>query len=400
MNYMVQTPVVAAGDLPPVIVFGTDAWSEVWQTRQQIVSRLVRRGWPTVYSCGAFYTWDRFRLDWSAASWRDRVEILDGVTVYWPGRWQMRWPKLPIWDRTVLGAHADKLKQLVGWSETTERIAYLFHPQFVPYLAHLGDCRVVYHTDDAFSALPNWSAEHARLQDELIERADLIVATSLGMAEALPARAAAAARLLPNGADTRAFGRGAEAPCPDDLAAIPRPRIGYNGGINQKVDLELVAEVARRRPDWHWVLIGRVHTNLPPATAAAYQVCQQRPNVHFLGIRPYSTMPGYVANMDVNALCYRADPGEWWNVGYPLKLHEYLAAGRPVVGAGIDVVQAFDAVVAIADDADGWIAAIGDALATDGVADPEARRRVARQNDWELRVDDLEAWLKPLASSN
>ncbi len=395
MNYLAREHLAAAGILPPVIVFGSDAWNDAWQTRQQIVSRLVQRNWPTVYSCGAFHTWDRFRPDWSAATWRGAVELRDGVKVYRPGRWQMRWPKLSAWDDAVVAAHAASLTRLVGWSAATTRIAYLFHPRFLPYLAHLGDCRVVYHCDDAFAAMPNWTAVHARQQEALIDRADLIIASSPGMAKALPGRGAAVARLLANGADTEAYIAAEHAPCPPDLAAIPRPRIGYSGGINQKVDLELVATVARRRPDWHWVLVGRVLANSGP-TGDAVQACRQLPNVHFLGVRPYDAMPPYVAHMDVNALCYRSDPGGWWFAGYPLKLHEYLAAGRPVVGAGIEVVAAFDAVIAIADGAEQWIAAIDDALRTGGVASPEARRRVARQNDWELRLDDLEAWLKAL----
>src|SRR3546814_4923346 len=78
------------------------------------------------------------------------------------------------------------------------------------------------------------------------------------MSRKLPGIDPGGARILPHGVDFEEVSAGAAAPCPDDLAAIPHPRIGYTGRLNMKIDLAGVAEVAERRPDWNWVFIGAV----------------------------------------------------------------------------------------------------------------------------------------------
>ena len=117
---------------------------------------------------------------------------------------------------------------------------------------------------------------------------------------------------------------------PADLAAIPRPRIGFIGLIRSWVDLELIAAVARRRSSWQFVMIGDSTEDLAP--------CRDLPNVHFLGNRPYGTLPAYCCGLDAAIIPFRLN--DLTRAVNPIKLREYLSAGLPVVSTPLPEVQA------------------------------------------------------------
>ena len=120
----------------------------------------------------------------------------------------------------------------------------------------------------------------------------------------------------------------ADAPEPADLARDPHPRIGYVGRSSRRWIGSTLTGIARRRPDWSIVLVGPVgHMGMRAAHKAALLAL---PNVHYLGNRAVREMPAYMRHMDVCLLCYALT--DYTRYIFPLKLHEYLAAGRPVVG--------------------------------------------------------------------
>jgi lipopolysaccharide exporter len=390
---------------PALIVFGANAWDEYWQTRQHIMARLGQRGWPVLYSTGAFHTSDRHNPAWRGSQWFSQHEDIDGVLVNRPSHWQLRSSRMKLWDRAMTRRHARSLIQALPPSSVADAIVYVFHPGFWPYLEHFGACRLVYHADDAFSLMSHWTPELHKMQAELVAKADLVVTSSPGVARLLPGCGPSKARQLPNGADAAAYMKAAQAPCPPDLAAIPHPRIGYTGRVNLKVDLNLVAQIAQRRPQWHWIFVGPVligdDEDFPAVqdAEASLRACRKLRNVHFLGAKPYHLLPAYVNHMDVNTMCYRCTPGGWWTAIYPLKLHEYLATGKPIVGADLEVLRAFSSVVAITAGIDGWINAIECALNKGGVGNMTERQAVAMQNTWDHRVDRLEGWLREVMES-
>jgi glycosyltransferase involved in cell wall biosynthesis len=168
--------------------------------------------------------------------------------------------------------------------------------------------------------------------------------------------------------------------------------------LHQHVDYAMLAEVALRCPGWHFVLVGDPSPHVDPRAEADKALCRQRPNIHFLGGRPVTQVPAYVGAMDVNIMCYALDDGEWIRAISPLKLHEYLAAGRPVISADVPSVRPFDHVVRIAHGTDDWEQAIQDALQGRAVGDTPTRRAVAADNSWDDRVAKLESWLAALVS--
>ncbi|NGZ06459.1 MAG: glycosyltransferase family 1 protein [Magnetococcales bacterium] len=390
---------------PQILAFAPHPWDNHWLSRQQLLSRLAQRGWPVIYSHGPMHWWSRHTESWQRAPWLGRLETREsGVRVDRPGRWPCLWDRSSFWNQRVLAMHAARLLRSSQTPGTT--VAMLFHPQFEPLLEWLRPDWVVYHVYDVYRLMDHWSPAKSAMEERLVTRADLITASSPGMARHLPAGGHLKARLLPNGADAHRFANADHAPCPQDLAAIPTPRIGYVGNINPKIDLDMVTMIAIRHPEWHWVFMGPIYMNgtqdRERLARQAWERLLHLPNIHFLGLKGRDEIPAYVVHMDVNVICYKiarieqGAPDDWVVHGYPTKLHEYLATGRPVVAAPQEALREFADVMQIASDTDAWENALKQAIAGHGVGTPATRRARALENSWDRRVDQLENWLQTL----
>jgi len=157
------------------------------------------------------------------------------------------------------------------------------------------------------------------------------------------------------------------------------------GGINAKVDLALLAEVAARRPDWRIELVGPLSYGLNEGELARLRAL---PNVHFAGAVPPEQVPAVMAGCDVGLIPYQMNE-QTYHVN-PLKVYEYLAAGKPVVGTPLPELAQFEPLVRLAGDVDGFVAAVEAALVEGD--DPEAiaaRLAVAAANTWDVRVERM-----------
>ncbi len=154
---------------------------------------------------------------------------------------------------------------------------------------------------------------------------------------------------------------------PAELAALPHPRIGFAGDL-RNVDVELIAELARMRPAWSIVLTGQ------PSSAL------DLPNVHLLGARDHDELPAFYAGIDVGMLPYRGHVN-------PLQLRECLAAGRAVVSTPMPETERYPGLCHIASDAQGFVAAIEQILATDSRAARLARSAAMSDETWTSRVE-------------
>src|SRR6185437_8948650 len=138
---------------------------------------------------------------------------------------------------------------------------------------------------------------------------------------------------------------------PVDQAPVPRPRFGFYGVVDERFDIFLLEEVARIKPQWHFIIIGPV-VKIDPATLP------QRENIHYLGSKQYSELPLYLANWDVAFLPFALN--ESTKYISPTKTPEYLAGGKQVISTSItDVVNPYGkmGLVKIADNAEEFIIA-------------------------------------------
>lgn len=383
----------------PIIAFAPHPWNEPqWMNRQQLLSRLGKRGWPIIYSDGALDVWQRQTTRWQQASWFGTIEQKDNVSIYHSGKILPRWQKSQFVDEFAIQQHILHLKRALNLgSKETSFITLTFHPLFWPYVETLNSKYVVFHIYDLFSKMHTWNSSLEAMYQNLLNRADLITASSEAMIHDLSEKQLNKVKILHNGVDIDIFNQTLSYTCPQDLAAIPHPRIINIGNINRKIDLPLIVEIAKQRPEWHWALVGNIMTSeleSDSETAPALQDSKNLPNIHFLGEKNRLEIPAYVQHVDINTICYRVKASDWVSAGYPLKLNEYLAMGKPVISSSIDAVKKqFSSVVDIASTPQEWIAAIEKALIQGGIGSHQSRIAMSKQNSWDNRVDNLESWL-------
>ncbi len=383
----------------PVIAFAPHPWDDgPWMNRQNLLSGLASKGWPVVYSHGPLDLWMRTGVVWNESKIFGRIEALDGVFVDRPGKWMPRWKTWPWWDNKAIAAHSRRLRSAINLKPGDDFFAFLFHPCFFPYIQSLKPKAVAFHVYDVYSKMDNWSDYDQYLLEQTVEAADLITAATIGMARSLPGSVADRVKILPNGVDLSLFDFAKPPVCPSDLDKIPHPRIGNTGTLNRKMDFQLIADIAAKRPEWQWVMVGPLPEDELLADNVAskgLEACRKMPNIHFLGSKRRQEIPAYIYHMDVNAICYRIKESKWVEAGYPVKLNEYLAVGKPIVAAAQEaVVQYFSDVVAIASSSEEWMEAIEYALTSGGVGVLDRRRAKARENTWSQRVNQLDIWLR------
>jgi hypothetical protein len=388
----------------PIVALSEHAWEPTMgSTVQLLLPRLAARGWKVVHSAGALSLWQRGRPEWSQAGLLGRFDTIGGVQVERAGKIYPRWERAPAWDSLVVRRHAAWLRSRVA-APDEPAVVIAYHPRFYPYVESLRarfPTRFVFHSIDNYLDQPGATDELKAMLGRCVAESDLLIANNPTGAARLPEPGPAKARLLPSGVDLQVARAGLGRPCPADLAAVPRPRIGYVGRLNPKIDFVAIAATAARHPDWHWVLIGEAIMNpansFYPAVADAWETCRRLPNVHFLGPKDFAAVPTYLEHMDVNTVCYRLDAGAWTVAAYPFKIHECLAVGRPVVCAAMPEVRRRHAdVIDFAESPDEWDTAIARALDTGGVGTPAQRQDVAAHNTSDQRADQFETWLREL----
>jgi glycosyltransferase involved in cell wall biosynthesis len=256
-------------------------------------------------------------------------------------------------------------------------LLYVCRPEFAYALDVMPEAPVCYHIDDEYT-FSDTDLPIPPDEERLLRRADQVFIHSPALLEK-KGRYNPRTLFVPNGVDYSAYST--PAPEPEDLRPIPHPRAGYVGVVKRQLDFELLLTLARRHTDWSWVLVGP--SRFLSDKAPLVDQLARLPNVFLLGGRPAETLPAYTQHFDVGMMCYEITG--YTNFIYPLKLHEYLACGRPVVGTPIRSLLDFAHVVALARTPDEWSAALSACLsaAANTPEAIEARRAVARKHDWD-----------------
>lgn len=215
-------------------------------------------------------------------------------------------------------------------------------------------------------------------EERLIRESDVVWVTSHRLETEVSPFARHCLR-VPNGADFEHF-RFPAAPPPAEVASLPRPLIGYYGAIADWFDSELVAALAAARPQWSFALVGStLYADLMPL--------QNLPNVHLLGEKAYADLPPYLHAFDVAIIPFKKTP--LTDATNPVKLFEYLSAGKPVVASDLDELRYYAEYARLASSAAEWLAALEAALQDNAPARIQARLEFAARNTWEARVQEI-----------
>lgn len=260
--------------------------------------------------------------------------------------------------------------------DINDAIAYVMIPSWARVAAAAQKrwgWRSVYDCMDEWENFPRVQPEALALEKRLVQSCDLLVVTAQRLFDKwqpyqrpqVLARNATdydfyAARCQPN----------------ELLPGIQHPVIGYFGALADWFDVDLLAAVARARPQYTFVLLGGVFD-------VDVSALQALPNVRLLGQQPYETMPQYLYHFDACIIPFKLNPIT--EATDPVKLYEYLSGGKPVVSVRLPELEPFREHVYLADDAASFAAQLDAALAENSPAQAAQRQAVARQHTWLAR---------------
>jgi len=220
-------------------------------------------------------------------------------------------------------------------------------------------------------------------ENSLLSRADCVICSSLEL-HATFNRNGHKAHYVPHGVDWTLFRKAVDEnlPLPDDLRGIPEPRLGFYGFLSDEwVDFSLLKRLASERPQWHIVLIGR------PKAGADMSMLLPRPNIHYLGLKPFEELPAYTRHFAVGLIPFRLN--QLTTHSNPLKLLEYLSGGLPVVSTDIPEVRRYADAVRIARSPEQFIAQCEKALNEGDQSSRERRSAAVETSSWEKRMEQV-----------
>ena len=288
-------------------------------------------------------------------------------------------PQLPasFGPTQVLAAQRSLLSQLIATERVSRYVLWYYTPSAMRFTDHLRPDAVVYDCMDELSAFKNADAALPGLERALMQRADLVFTGGQSLYEAKQ-HLHQNIHPLPSSVDVTHFGSARRMTDePADQRPIARPRLGFFGVLDERLDVALLAGLAEARPDWQFVMIGPI-VKIDPADLP------RRENIHYLGPKSYTELPRYIAAWDVALLLFARN--EATRFISPTKTPEYLAAGKPVVSTSIrDVVNPYGehGLVRIADEVPEFVRACEGAL----TEPPGARRAKAdaflRNTSWD-----------------
>ena len=269
------------------------------------------------------------------------------------------------------------LKAMKTIGMTTPTVVNAFNPSLGNLLAgKLNESKLIYYCYDDIGAA-TWASRHGeRLETTFLKKTDAIIVTSQGLFDK-KSKQNTSCFLIKNGVDYDLFSQQTSS-----LLSIPlekdKKTIGYLGSVDERVDYDLLEKLISTTPQYHYVFVGRVTQSAYEKRLSAF------PNVIIVGSQLPVTLPAWVQKFDVCLIPFVKN--ELTKGIYPLKINEYLAAGKPVVATRFADLSDFESVVHIADDDNAFLQlAQGDYSNTDSAR----LKHFASQNSWTARSKEF-----------
>jgi glycosyltransferase involved in cell wall biosynthesis len=373
----------------PIVCVSDMFWDEHWSSEQQLMSRLSARC-RVLYverpiSLLSFFTGSSdasvVRQFWRSLRGRLRHESATLAILTPPPIFPLRYVrvinKLNEWIRLRA------IRRALRLSGKQAPVLWTYAPDSGRIVGKLGERFSLYYCADDWSASRQWwnrpSDIRAR-EDELATKVDLVVGTSSKIANKW-GQSHGNSVFISNGADVDSFKRARDAglPVAGDLASIPHPRVGYIGFVDGRFNTGLYEQAARAHPEWNFVVVGPMMEKLVDLSRL-----KRLANVHFLGPRSRQELPSYLKGFDVCTIPYVCD--KLAESIFPLKLFEYLAAGRPIVTTALPELLPFREYIRIGNTDEEFLSALGTSL-TNPL--PQVSEAFLTANSWDSKADQL-----------
>jgi len=373
---------------PHLLVFSHLRWDFVFQRPQHLMSRLAA-GYRVIFIEEPVHDpAGPPRVETRRVGPAGEIEVMIPFTpVAAPG-----------FDDAHLPLLLPLLERELTQREIRDYLIWLYTPMALPLIAGMHPRALVYDCMDELSAFKNAPAQLRQRENALMSAADLVLCGGPALYEARRGQHPNL-HCLPSAVDAAHFAPPATRP-DDPLARraqelqghIARPRLGFFGVIDERMDLALVSAVAQARPDWQLVMVG-------PVVKISERDLPRRPNIHWLGMQRYELLPHLLAGWDLCLMPFAMNDSTRFIS--PTKTLEYLAGGKPVVSTPIrDVVGLYGDVVRIGADAASFVAACEEVLDEDAASREYwhgSAAAVVQASSWDAGARRVRAWLDEVA---
>ena len=276
------------------------------------------------------------------------------------------------------------LAALLEWTESLDIVSIVQHPYWYNLCKKIPNCRLIYDCMDHHDGFGNTGKGIAALELDLLKGAEAVVTTSQWL-QVIASEHNPNVKLIRNATEYDFF-----SVKPNQVFQEPQYRsvLGYYGAIAEWMDIELLEKIARHFNDCLLLLVGADE-------CGARQRLGALPNVRFTGEVKYTELPYYLYGMDLCLLPFQVVPLTL--ATNPVKIYEYLSAGKPVVAINLPELDQFDGLIATADTHEKFIIQIDTMLTTLGNTEHEnTRRQFAKYNSWNQRIDSFQAVIENL----
>ena len=278
--------------------------------------------------------------------------------------------------------------------QLSDYVVWFYTPMAVPLLQELSPQAVVYDCMDELSLFLGAPPELLPREAELLHRADVVFTGGPSLYRAKQGKHANV-HCFPSSVDASHFRHAHTCRDAADQQALPHPRFGFYGVIDERMDLPLIDALAHARPDWQIVMVG-------PVVKIAPESLPRHSNLHYLGSRQYADLPSYLAGWDVCLLPFAQNSSTRFIS--PTKTLEYMAAEKMIVSTPItDVAEPYGNLVYLGDSPDAFITACEQALQVpkpERVARVEGMRRLLSQTSWEQTTQAMDTLIGEAIARN
>lgn len=323
-------------------------WDFVYQRPQHLLSRFARNG--KVY----FFEEPVFTDDETHLSRQEKEPNLFVLV-----------PHISHSDRetrSIIELQKEMLEQIIERENLNDFVLWFYTPMAMDFAAHIEPKITVFDCMDELSAFKFAPPELIENEKMLLAKADLVFTGGQSLYEAKKDKHEKVFA-FPSSIDVGHFAAARNiAQEPADQNAIPHPKLGFCGVIDERMDIELLGKLAEMRPEWQFVMIG-------PVVKIADEDLPRRDNIHYLGGKDYKELPAYLSGWDVALMPFAMNDSTKFIS--PTKTPEYLAAGKQVISTPIrDVVKPYGekGLVEIAETAEEFATAADKLLARNDLA--------------------------------
>jgi uncharacterized SAM-binding protein YcdF (DUF218 family)/glycosyltransferase involved in cell wall biosynthesis len=385
-----------------VLCISSIDWDFIWQGHQEIMSTLAAQGHRVLFlentGVRSPKLRDLPRLRQRIRNWwrstRGFREERPNLFVYSPLVLPLPYSRIAQWiNRVLMVQSLRRWMRAVGFSRP---VIWTFLPTPLAHelVSHLDPLLTIYYCIDDLASSSHEARKITASEQAMFRRADLVFVTSEKLRQKA-SRDSSKVHFFPFAVRFQSFEEARLGPrqAPDDIATLPRPLVGYVGGMHQWIDQDLAADIARRLPDVTFAYVGP-----PQCDLSRLEACS---NIKLLGGKPHAMLPHYIREFDIGIVPYRLS--DYTSNVYPTKLNEYLSMGVPVVATDLLEIRRFNAdhgeVVAIGADAAAFASAIRRGLEKSPPAEVERRIEIARSNSWASRIEKMSALIEDAAEA-